>query len=111
MAYCSRSGSPHTPWLEPDVNDHIEDLAQRGETGVILVPIGFISDHMEVIYDLDTEAKKAAEQVGVALYRADTVDESPVFIKQMADLLQGGQTGCAANCCWAKDTEPELAAI
>ena len=52
------------PWLEPDVNDRIEELAEQGSAGVVVVPIGFVSDHMEVIYDLDTEAKATAEKVG-----------------------------------------------
>ena len=56
LVYCSRSGSPSTPWLEPDVNDHLEDLATDGVGSVVMIPIGFVSDHMEVIYDLDTEA-------------------------------------------------------
>lgn len=112
MTYCSRSGSPHTPWLEPDVNDHIEELAARGVTSVILVPDGFISDHMEVLYDLDTQAKETCEAHNVAHFRADTIDKSPVFISQLADLFQGGgETACPAQCCWANDKEPVLPAI
>lgn len=110
LVYCSRSGSPHTPWLEPDVNDHLEALAESGVTGVVLAPIGFISDHMEVLYDLDTEAKATAEKLGLNFYRADTVDEDPAFLTQLADLLQQpGTTTCSATCCWAKD-EPTVAA-
>ena len=56
LVYCSRSGPPQSPWLEPDVNDHLETLARRGRPAVVIVPIGFVSDHMEVVYDLDTEA-------------------------------------------------------
>lgn len=112
MAYCSRSGSPHTPWLEPDVNDHIEELADNGTSAVLLIPIGFISDHMEVIYDLDTQAKETCEAVGVAHYRANTIDQSPAFISQLADLFQGeGEASCPATCCWANDAAPTLPAI
>ena len=66
LVYCSRSGAPSTPWLEPDVNDHLEQLATDGVSAVVLVPIGFVSDHMEVIYDLDTEAMATAERLGHA---------------------------------------------
>ncbi|PID53029.1 MAG: ferrochelatase, partial [Micrococcales bacterium] len=57
LVFCSRSGPPQVPWLEPDVNDHLQDLAQQGQRRVVLAPIGFISDHMEVAYDLDVEAR------------------------------------------------------
>lgn len=101
MAYCSRSGSPHTPWLEPDICDHLEDLKTDGITGVVVAPIGFISDHMEVLYDLDTEAKAKAEELGLAFERAATVGTDPDFISQIADLLQNpGRTSyCEENCC------------
>ncbi|MDP9805987.1 ferrochelatase [Trueperella bonasi] len=112
MTYCSRSGSPHTPWLEPDVNDHIEELAERSVSAVLIVPIGFISDHMEVIYDLDTQAKETCEALGIEHYRADTIDHSPVFVQQLADLFQGeGEISCPSTCCWASDSAPALAAI
>lgn len=112
MTYCSRSGNPRTPWLEPDINDHIEELADRGVEGAVIVPIGFISDHMEVIYDLDTQAKETCEAAGITHLRAETIGQSPVFIRQLADLLQGdGGTSCAATCCWANDAEPALPAI
>ena len=72
LVFCSRSGSPHVPWLEPDVNDHLETLAAAGVPGVVLVPIGFVSDHMEVVYDLDTEALATAERLGLTAVRAAT---------------------------------------
>ncbi|VDG75478.1 ferrochelatase [Actinobaculum suis] len=87
LVYCSRSGSPHTPWLEPDICDHIADLAARGIRDVIAVPFGFIYDHMEVVYDLDTEAKEAAAEHGVRYLRAATVGDQPGFISGLADLL------------------------
>ena len=70
--YCSRSGSPQVPWLEPDVNDHLEALVGAGRAAVVLVPVGFVSDHMEVIYDLDTEALATAERLGLPARRAGT---------------------------------------
>mgnify|MGYP001627413275 CR=1 FL=1 len=87
LVYCSRSGSPHTPWLEPDVNDHIEQLAADGVPGVVVVPIGFVSDHMEVVYDLDTEAKATAEQFGLWFQRVATPGTHPDFVAMVGDLL------------------------
>jgi ferrochelatase len=87
LAYCSRSGSPHTPWLEPDINDHLRELRANGVESVAVVPIGFISDHMEVIYDLDTEAKATAEEIGLEFVRVDTPDTHPDFVAMVRDLL------------------------
>ena len=79
LVFCSRSGPPHVPWLEPDVNDRIEELAEHGVGGVVVVPIGFVSDHMEVIYDLDTEAQATAEKVGIEFARAATAGRRPAL--------------------------------
>jgi ferrochelatase len=87
LVYCSRSGSPHVPWLEPDVNDHLEALAADGVPGVVLVPVGFVSDHMEVIYDLDTEAAATAERLGLPFRRAATAGDDPRFVAVVRDLL------------------------
>ena len=87
LVYCSRSGPPHVPWLEPDVNEHLEVLARRGVPGVVLVPIGFVSDHMEVIYDLDTEALATAEKLGVPAVRAATPGVDPRFVAMVRELL------------------------
>lgn len=87
LVYCSRSGSPHTPWLEPDVNDHLRSLRAQGATGVVVVPVGFVSDHMEVVYDLDTEAKATAEEIGLPFVRADTAGVDPRFIAMARELL------------------------
>ncbi len=87
LVYCSRSGSPEVPWLEPDVNDHLVDLAEKGVTAAVLVPIGFVSDHMEVIYDLDTEAVETAREVGVDVVRAATPGIDPRFVAAIRDLL------------------------
>lgn len=87
LVYCSRSGPPHVPWLEPDVNDHLEELATDGVSGVVLVPIGFVSDHMEVIYDLDTEALETAERVGIRAVRAGTAGTHPEFVRTIRELV------------------------
>jgi ferrochelatase len=87
LVYCSRSGAPHVPWLEPDVNDHLDELAGRGVRGVVVVPIGFVSDHMEVVYDLDTEARATAEKLGLGYVRAATAGVDPRFVAMARDLL------------------------
>ena len=73
LVFCSRSGPPTQPWLEPDVNDRLEELAAEGTAAVVLAPIGFVSDHMEVVYDLDTEAAETAERLGLRMVRVPTV--------------------------------------
>lgn len=87
LVFCSRSGSPRTPWLEPDVNDRIEELAQEGVTTVLLAPIGFVSDHMEVVNDLDREARETADRVGVRMVRVPTAGTHPIFVEALVDLL------------------------
>jgi len=87
LVYCSRSGSPHQPWLGPDVGDHLRELAAEGVPGVAVVPIGFVSDHMEVVYDLDTEARDVAAEVGLPFVRAATVGTHPEFVAGLVDLL------------------------
>ncbi|HSV37191.1 MAG TPA: ferrochelatase [Nocardioidaceae bacterium] len=87
LVFCSRSGAPHTPWLEPDVVERLEELAASGTTGVVLVPIGFVSDHMEVVYDLDTEAAAAAEKLGLDFARAATAGVDPRFVSMVRDLV------------------------
>lgn len=87
LAYCSRSGSPRVPWLEPDVNDHLEALAAQGVRKVVIAPIGFISDHMEVVYDLDTEALETAEKLGMQAVRAATASTHPLFIGGLVDMV------------------------
>jgi len=88
LVYCSRSGPPSQPWLEPDVNDLLEELAHEGADVVVLVPIGFVSDHMEVVYDLDTEAAATAERLGLRLVRVPTVGTDPQFVSGLVDLIE-----------------------
>lgn len=87
LVFCSRSGPPSQPWLEPDVNDRLEELAAEGATAVVLAPIGFVSDHMEVIYDLDTEAAETAERLGLRMVRVPTVGTDTEFVSGLVDLL------------------------
>ncbi|WP_114905554.1 ferrochelatase [Ornithinimicrobium murale] len=87
LTYCSRSGPPTQPWLEPDINDRLRELSSEGVTQVILAPIGFVSDHMEVIFDLDTEAQETAAEVGIEVLRVPTVGIDPQFVSGLADLV------------------------
>ncbi|MGI8415517.1 MAG: ferrochelatase [Nakamurella sp.] len=87
LAYQSRSGAPATPWLEPDINDLLADLAADGKSGVVLVPIGFVSDHVEVIWDLDNEATATAADLGLSLWRVPTPGTDPRFVTGLADLI------------------------
>ena len=87
LVFCSRSGPPTQPWLEPDVGDRIEELAASGIRTVVVAPIGFVSDHMEVVYDLDTEAREKADEVGVRLVRVPTVGTSALFVGDLVDAV------------------------
>jgi ferrochelatase len=97
LVYQSRSGRPGQPWLEPDVNDFLKSMQDFGELSrdesgariqdVVLVPIGFISDHMEVVYDLDTEARQTCDQLGVNMVRAATVGTHPRFVQMIRELV------------------------
>ena len=87
LAYCSRSGPPSQPWLEPDVNDLLTERAGEGLRNVVISPIGFVSDHMEVAYDLDTEAMETATGLGMTAVRAGTVGTRAPFVSGLVDLL------------------------
>lgn len=87
LVYQSRSGAPHIPWLEPDICDHLEELHGAGAPAAVMVPIGFVSDHMEVKYDLDTEAAAKAEELGLPVARASTVGADPRFAAAVRDLV------------------------
>ena len=88
LVYQSRSGPPTQPWLEPDVCDVIGELPGRDKSAVIVVPLGFMSDHMEVLWDLDTEAAEAAEEAGLAFVRTPTPGVSPAFVAGIVDLVE-----------------------
>ncbi|WP_241157536.1 ferrochelatase [Schaalia sp. ZJ1691] len=88
LAFCSRSGPPHQPWLEPDINDRLAELKNAGVESVVVLPIGFIHDHMEVVYDLDTEAKATARNLGLRYARAATAGVHPQFIASLVELIE-----------------------
>jgi ferrochelatase len=90
LAYQSRSGNPGDPWLEPDILDVLKSLAGDGERHVVVVPIGFVCDHVELLYDLDVEAAAAARALGLALHRASAVNDHPAFIAMLVDLVRKG---------------------
>lgn len=87
LVYQSRSGSPHQPWLEPDILDHMDELKAQGVEDVVIMPIGFISDHMEVMFDLDTEALHKGEEIALNVVRAATVGVHPTFVRMIRDLI------------------------
>ena len=115
LVYQSRSGPPTQPWLEPDVCDRIEELNQEGKKNIVIAPIGFISDHMEVLFDLDTEARELCDKLGIHMVRTPTVGTNPRFVKMICELIQErsdssveksalGDLGpshdaCPINCC------------
>lgn len=103
MVYQSRSGPPSQPWLEPDINDHIRELKKQGKDTLVMAPIGFVSDHMEVLYDLDTEAKQLCDELGIHVERAATAGTHPLFIRMVRELVQEHQgqqhSPCAVGCC------------
>jgi ferrochelatase len=88
LAYQSRSGNPTDPWLEPDIGEALRKLAAQGCRGVVVAPVGFVCDHVEVLYDLDIEAKKIAEDLKVNLVRASCPNDHPTFIRMIADVIE-----------------------
>jgi len=88
LVYQSRSGRPEDPWLEPDVCDYLRRERAAGLAAAVLCPIGFVCDHVEVLYDLDREAADAARDAGLALTRADAVNDDPLFVDMMADVVE-----------------------
>lgn len=115
LAYCSRSGPPHIPWLEPDVNDVLERLHSEGAASVVCSPVGFINDHMEVVFDLDTEAKETADKLGISYTRAATVGTHDAFIGALADVLceraaqaRGELEGLVAGVGVGRCTDPDM---
>ena len=88
LVWQSRSGPPQVPWLGPDVNDHLRALAAAGESVVVVIPSGFVSDHLEVLWDLDTEAQETAAELGISLVRAGTAGTHPAFVGAIRELVQ-----------------------
>jgi len=91
LAYQSRSGPPSQPWLEPDVRDHLGELAKSGARAVVVIPVGFVSDHMEVRHDLDVEAAQIADSLGLAFARAATPGTHPRFASMITELVRERQ--------------------
>ncbi len=129
LVYQSRSGSPEVPWLEPDINDAIENLSDS-VTGLVISPIGFVSDHMEVLWDLDTEALETCAERGLAAVRVPTVGIHPTFVSGLVDLIEerhnttGQREGmsresttdygpwqdvCPSDCCLGRGLKPVVA--
>ena len=88
LVYQSRSGRPTDPWLEPDILDHLADLHDEGVRDVVVHPIGFLSDHIEVLYDLDEEARAASERLGLNMVRSATVGTHPRFVAMLGELIR-----------------------
>lgn len=129
LVYQSRSGSPSTPWLEPDICDHLESQHGKGVPAVVMAPIGFVSDHMEVLFDLDTEARDKAAGLGLPVARSATVGADPRFVAAVRELVQEraaaergeepercalGALGashdvCPVGCCPARTPKPAAA--
>jgi protoporphyrin/coproporphyrin ferrochelatase len=116
LVFNSRSGPEFVPWLVPDVNDHLRDLHAAGSPGAVVVPVGFVSDHMEVIYDLDVEAAETAASVGLPFARAATVGTDARFVAMIRELVLERHDGlepralgtrgpswdqCPVDCCFA----------
>ena len=126
LVYCSRSGPPQVPWLAPDVGDHLAALADGGCRAVVVVPIGFLTDHMEVIHDLDVEAREVADEAELPMVRAGTVGTHPAFVEAIRELvrertddaprrtcgpLPAWHDACPVDCCaWpGQDLAPTVA--
>jgi protoporphyrin/coproporphyrin ferrochelatase len=98
LVFQSRSGTPGQPWLEPDINDHLRTLAADGASGVAMVPIGFVSDHMEVVYDLDTQAVETARSLNLPVVRSATPGTDPRFVEMICALLDERTKGANSAC-------------
>jgi ferrochelatase len=125
LAYQSRSGPLSVPWLGPDIGECLTELAEEGSRAVVVVPVGFISDHMEVVFDLDVEAARHAERLGLPLARAATPSTDPRFVAMITELVSERQDGlppralgelgptlgvCGSGCCGAGAARPGVSA-
>lgn len=88
LVYQSRSGRPQDPWLEPDICDHLRQLAERDVRNVVVAPIGFLSDHIEVLFDLDEEARNICHELGISMRRASSVGTHPKFVQMLVELIE-----------------------
>ncbi len=108
LVYQSRSGPPHQPWLEPDICDHLEELHAQGITDVVVAPIGFLSDHLEVLFDLDTEAQGVAKKLGMTMVRAATVGTHPAFVRMVRELIRERVEGAPVQAVGRMDPCPHV---
>ena len=122
LAFQSRSGSPSQPWLGPDICDRLRTLREEGASDVVIAPVGFVSDHMEIVYDLDTEAAAVCGELGINMVRASTAGTRPAFVKMIRELIlermepgapkrflgqQGARQGlCSPGCCLQAKARP-----
>ena len=97
LVFQSRSGPPQVPWLEPDINDALQELPARGRKAVLIVPLGFVSDHMEVLWDLDTEALETAGELGLIAVRTATPGTHPAYVAGLVDLIEERLQGTAPD--------------
>jgi ferrochelatase len=95
LVYQSRSGPPGQPWLEPDICDYLREI----RSNAVIAPIGFLSDHMEVLYDLDSEARAVCDELGIRMARAGTAGTHPAMIRMIAELIETEPPVCPATCC------------
>jgi ferrochelatase len=127
LVYQSRSGRPQDPWLEPDICDHLRNLAERGVRNVVVAPIGFLSDHIEVLFDLDEEARNVCHELGISMQRAPSVGTHPKFVGMLVELIEerlglvttrravgqfeASHDVCPVDCCPAPQRPPAKSAI
>lgn len=111
LVYQSRSGRPEDPWLEPDILDHLRELTASGVSRVVISPIGFLSDHMEVLYDLDEEASRFCDQHGIRMVRAGTPGSHPKFISMIRKLIQERVQGAARECIGCFETNHDVCPV
>jgi ferrochelatase len=125
LVFQSRSGPPSQPWLGPDICDYIRELKEAGTSDLVIAPVGFISDHIEVIYDLDTETRALCEELGMNMFRAATVGTHPAFIAMVRELIMERMTEgtprrflgtrgpshdlCPSDCCLMGAGRPTIA--
>ncbi len=107
LVFQSRSGSPRIPWLEPDISEHLEKLSADGVSDVVVVPVGFVSDHIEILFDLDVEAARTAVSVGLNMVRSETVGIHPAYIEMIVGLdPRTYERSSGASVCRDTSSEP-----
>ncbi len=111
LVYQSRSGPPTQPWLEPDICETLRELHDKGDDTVVVAPIGFLSDHVEVLYDLDVEARQLADELGMTMARAQTVGTHPTFVEMIRQLIaERIQPGAERRFLGSEGTRPDTCA-